>query len=316
MGTGRTYTATVLGYDSDTDVALLDLADVSGLPVATLGDSDDLAVGDLVVGVGNAGGVGGDPTSVEGQVTALGQTITATDQNGGNAETLDNLIGTDADIQAGQSGGPLVDAEGDVVGVDVAASSGYTGSTTSGYAIPIEDAKAVAEQILAGQESGTVQIGATPFLGVSLSDTSVTDPDMDWGFPGGYGSGPGYRGRPGRHVRRARSSRTRPTSPESPSAGVVEGSAADQAGLAAGDTVTSLNGTAVTSADQLSSVIAASRGGCWYDDRMDRRRRWASTPRRSAWARARSADRTGSRSDRIMAERHSAGAPTVGAVLR
>ncbi len=202
VGTGRTYTATVLGYDPDTDVALIDLAGVSGLPVATLGDSDDLAVGDLVVGVGNAGGVGGDPTSVEGQVTALGQTITATDQNGGNAETLDNLIGTDADIQAGQSGGPLVDAEGDVVGVDVAASSGYTGSTTSGYAIPIEDAKAVAEQILAGQESGTVQIGATPFLGVSLADTSVADPGMDWGFPGGYGSGSRVPRRPGRHLRR------------------------------------------------------------------------------------------------------------------
>lgn len=260
VGTGRTYTATVLGYDPATDVALIDLAGAADLPVATLGSSDDVRIGDVVVGVGNAGGVGGDPTSVEGRVTALGQTITATDATGGNAETLDNLIGTSAAIQAGQSGGPLVDAQGDVVGVDVAASSGYTGSQTSGFAIPIDDAEAVATAILGGQETGTLHIGATPFLGVQLAGQSaLTDLAPAWGLPG-QGYGRGYRDDLG--------STSDPGTVEGASAvpgvliaGVVEGSAAQRAGLAAGDTITALDGAAVTSAEQLSSVIAAADVG-------------------------------------------------------
>ena len=151
----------------------------------------------------------GTVVGAEGQVTALGQTITATDQNGGNAETLNDLIGTNAGIQAGQSGGPLVDASGDVVGVDVAAASGYTWSGTGGYAIPIDDAKAVVERILSGQETGSVQIGATPFLGVELAadPTASFGAYPGWGFSGGYSDPSGSKPQDTRPHRTARTSR-------------------------------------------------------------------------------------------------------------
>jgi S1-C subfamily serine protease len=264
VGTGTTYSATVVGFDPATDVAVIDLTGARGLPVASLGDSDELAIGDLVVGVGNAGGSGGDPTAVEGEVTALDQTITATDANGTDPETLHNVIGTDADIQAGQSGGPLVDSEGDVVGVDVAASSDQSGATTSGYAIPIHDAKAVAEQIIAGEPSGTVHVGATPFLGVEIAgasgDESVLAPwSYDLRGSGMYGWAPGGWGDAVPHTAQGASG-----SAGVAVAGTVTGSAAEQAGLAAGDTITSLDGTSVTSADQLSALIAAGDVG----DRM------------------------------------------------
>jgi S1-C subfamily serine protease len=234
VGTGETYTATVVGFDEATDVAVVDLTGASGLPVATLGDADALELGELVVGVGNAGGDGGEPTSVEGVVTALDQTITATDAMGGNAETLSNLIGTDADIQSGQSGGPLVDASGAVVGVDVAASSGvaYGSSDTSGYAIPIDDALAAARAIVAGQESVGVHVGGTAFLGVQLGS--------GWQYAAGSGAS-------GVAV-----------------AAVVAGSAAEAAGLAAGDTITTVDGTAVSSSEELSAVI----GGHDVGDRL------------------------------------------------
>jgi S1-C subfamily serine protease len=255
VGTGKTYPAVVLGYDPETDVAVIDLTGASKLPVATLGNADELQIGELVVGVGNAGGAGGEPTSVAGQVTALGQTITATDAAGGNPETLDNLIGTDADIQAGQSGGPLVDAEGDVVGVDVAASTGYTGSAARGYAIPIDDATAIARQILAGQEPGTVHVGATPFLGVQLAAQPAVSA-TPWGYPGGRGYRDGLGSASDSGAVEGASATTGVAI-----AGVVPGSAAEQVGLAAGDSITTLNGTAVTTAEQLSSLIASADVG-------------------------------------------------------
>jgi len=143
---------------------------------------------------------------------------------GGNAETLSNLIATDANIQSGQSGGPLVDASGEVVGVDVAASASdpYGTSDTNGFAIPIDDAVAVARQIVAGQESSDIQVGGTPFLGVQLGSASQY----------GYGSA-------GVLV-----------------SGVVDGSAAEASGLASGDTITSVDGTAVSSSQELSALIA------------------------------------------------------------
>jgi S1-C subfamily serine protease len=265
VGTGKTYTATVLGYDPDTDIAVIQLSGASDLPVAALDDDDNLQVGDLVVGVGNTGGTGGAPTSVEGQVTELGATITASDQNGQNVETLEDLIGTDADIRSGQSGGPMVDSEGEVIGVNVAASSGGTGSQTTGYAIPIDQAKAVADQIIAGEESGSVQVGGTPFLGVQLTDTA----SASQGYAGGGFGGPdgfGY-GTPGGVQDGTTDSGQVQSSSDDEGvaiAGVVSGTAAEEAGLTAGDTITALNGSAVTTAEQLSSVIAAAEVG----DRM------------------------------------------------
>ncbi|MBB4683089.1 S1C family serine protease [Amycolatopsis jiangsuensis] len=125
IGDGRTYTASVLGYDRSHDVAVLKLAGASGLATEKIGDSSKVASGDAVVGIGNAGGTGGEPAVAPGRVRALNQSITASDESSGSSEKLTGLIQVDANIQSGDSGGPLANADGEVIGVDTAASAGY-----------------------------------------------------------------------------------------------------------------------------------------------------------------------------------------------
>src|ERR1039457_2713314 len=138
VGNGRVYSATVVGYDRSSDIAVLQLRGASGLKVASIGNSSKVRVGEAVVGIGNAGGVGGTPEVVGGSVTGLNRSITATEQDGGNPENLKGLIQVNADIQPGDSGGPLVDTAGKVLGMDTAASAGFSFQTagTQGYAIP------------------------------------------------------------------------------------------------------------------------------------------------------------------------------------
>ena len=178
VATGKTYNASVVGTDRTDDIAVLQLDNASGLAMARLGDSSTVKVGDAVVGVGNAGGRG-VPTSSSGSVVQLGQTITATDENGGNPETLNDVIEISAQLQPGQSGGPLYDAAAKVVGLDAAGSAGSGGgrfrvrsSSTAGYAIPINDALAVAKQIESGKPSKTITIGTPPMLGVGATDAT------------------------------------------------------------------------------------------------------------------------------------------------
>src|SRR6266699_573224 len=179
VGNGRTYTATVVGYDASHDVAVLQLQNASGLTTASLGDSSSVRTGDSVVALGNAGGKGGTPSVAAGSVTGLNQSITASDESSGTSEQLTGLIQTNADIQPGDSGGSLVNAYGQVIGMDTAASSGYQfqsqsgqGQTTAAYAIPIDEAVSIAKQIEAGTTSANVHIGATAFLGVGFSSQS------------------------------------------------------------------------------------------------------------------------------------------------
>jgi S1-C subfamily serine protease len=215
--TGRTYTATVVGTDPGDDVAVLQLGDASGLQTARLSGTA-ATVGEAVTGVGNAGGTG-TLTAAAGTVTALDQAITASDETGSGTEQLSGLIQTDAAIQAGDSGGPLFDtATGEVIGMDTAASGG---GAAQGYAIPIATAEAIARQIEAGTDNGTVHQGYPAFLGVSVQD----------------GTG-------GATV-----------------AGVLPGGPAAQAGITAGDVITAVGGTAVTSADQLSAALAGAAPG-------------------------------------------------------
>ena len=177
IGNGRTYTAKVVGYNKTKDVAVLQLQNASGLQTVSL-SSAGVQAGQKVVAVGNALGKGGTPSVATGKVTATGRTITASDEDAGNAEQLHGLIQTNAGIQPGDSGGPLLNTAGDVVGMNTAASSNISTTAfgtqsqqpaTQAFAIPITEATSIASQIKAGQASSTVHIGATAFLGVEVS---------------------------------------------------------------------------------------------------------------------------------------------------
>ena len=178
-GTGPTKSAHVVGYDVQDDVALVKVDGVSNLPTITLGDPSGVNVGDPVVAIGNALGKGGTPTAVQGSVTALDQQVTAGDP-GGQSETLQGMIQTDAPIQPGDSGGALVNADGKVIGMNTAAAAGrfelQTG-TNIGYAIAIDNATTIVHKIEAGNDTGRVHIGARALLGVNVTNASDGDPN-------------------------------------------------------------------------------------------------------------------------------------------
>ena len=142
-GDNRTRTAEVVGVDTDNDIAVLHVDDADGLQAATFSDKG-VQVGDEVVAIGNALALEGGPTVTEGIVSALGRSITT--ENG----TLTGLIQTDAAISSGNSGGPLVDAYGEVVGINtaVAASGGGVEASNIGFVISINHALEVARQLI------------------------------------------------------------------------------------------------------------------------------------------------------------------------
>jgi len=230
-GTGRSYTAKVVGYDVTDDVAVLQSASASNLKTVALGSSSRLTIGQLVKAVGNAGGTG-SLVKTTGQITALSRTITVNDDSGGTA-TLRNLIETSANLQPGDSGGPLFNTAGKVIGMDSAASSSSVYqdiSTTDSYAIPINRALAIARLIVSGKSSATVHVGATGFLGISAVSA---------------GDAPQYQyAQHGAIV-----------------AAVVSGSPADSAGLTMGDLITAISGTKVTTPAAVSRVIRSKKPG-------------------------------------------------------
>jgi S1-C subfamily serine protease len=170
LDNGKTYRANVLGYALGADVAAIKLQ--NGLATAPLGRSNNLHVGQSVTTHGNAGGAGGTPSSATGKIVGLGRSITARDDSG-NAEKLTGLIETDAALQPGDSGGPMVDSSGHVIGMDTAASSSFTfqDSVSRGFAVPIDRATKIVAQILAGRQTAGLHIGGTAFMGVSVRST-------------------------------------------------------------------------------------------------------------------------------------------------
>ena len=257
---GDTKTGKVLGYDKTDDVALVQIEDVSGLQAANLGDSSSLSVGDPVLALGNAGGKGGTPSTAAGSVTALNQQITASDQDGSDAETLNGLIQTDANIQPGDSGGPLVNANGEVVGMDSAASStngsGGFGSfnqssgENEGYAIPIENALAIAKKINAGEGSTKIHIGGDrAVLGVQVSADSSSNGSS--GSDGGFG---GFGGNSG-------SSDNGSSTAGANVVGVPSGSGAASAGIQEGDVITGVDDNTISSATDLTNTMTAYKPG-------------------------------------------------------
>jgi S1-C subfamily serine protease len=147
-----THPAAVIGTDPSADIAVLKVSGLSGLPAVRFGDSARIAVGDQVLAIGNALGLGGRPTVSQGIISATGRAITATDQTGSNPERLRGLLQTDAPIAPGNSGGPLVDAAGAVIGMDTAAASAGTGGASLGFAIPANTIRVIAGEITRAQE--------------------------------------------------------------------------------------------------------------------------------------------------------------------
>jgi S1-C subfamily serine protease len=231
-GTGASHPAKVVGYDAANDVAVLQVQGVSDLPTVSTSTAA-VNVGQSVVAIGNALGRGGTPATAAGTVTALGQTITATDDNGSNPETLNGAIEVDAAIQPGDSGGPLVNTNGQVIGMDSAGSSSQSraSSSTDGFAIPIGNALNIAHQIEAGKSDGTITVGARAILGAEVQDNNTPDGSTD------------------------------PSAGGVPVSGVESGSPAESAGLTAGDTIVSLNGKPIGSIADLSSALGSRHPG-------------------------------------------------------
>lgn len=215
--TGKTYNAKVIGYDSTHDVAVLKLVGASGLDTVKL-SSTAAKTGDKITAVGNANGDGGDASAATGTVTATGQSISVTNDDNTQSK-LSNLIQLDADVISGDSGGAVYNSSGKVVGMTTAASSGS--AEVTGYAIPISQAKSIANQILNGESSTDVTIGGTAFLGVQLSSQSTT----------------------------------------TEVAGTVSNSPAAKAGITEGSTVTAINGTKVSTASGLTKTIQSYQPG-------------------------------------------------------
>jgi S1-C subfamily serine protease len=233
--TGRTYAATVVGYDRRHDIAVLQLDGVDLLETVPLGSSHGLRPGDRVTALGNARGLGGTPKAAPGVITALDRTIVAEEAGGARAERLTGMIQTDARIVGGDSGGPLVGADGRVVGMTTANSvgSGSRHGPVIGFAIPIDDALSVARRIMAGEATGGIHIGPTAFLGVAVAP----DPGVPDAVPGLSPSGGAAVG------------------------GLVPGYPAEGTGIGRGDVIVSLGGQPVTSASSLMDVLGRFRPG-------------------------------------------------------
>jgi len=229
LANSRTYPVDVIGFDRDNDIALVRLRGASGLPTAMIGTSSSLNVGDAIAAIGNANGSGGPPSYAPGSVTQIGASVRASDESGGGTRELYDLIRVAADIRPGDSGGPLVNTAGQVVGVNVAATLTYRmGGVTGGegFAIPIDRAMAIANQIRAGAGSSSIHIGDTAFIGIAIADVA----------PG--------RGLSGAVVRQ-----------------IIPDTPARYAGLLPGDVITAVDGIPVGSAADLSNIMDQRRPG-------------------------------------------------------
>lgn len=218
---GRPYLADLVGYDRNRDIAVLQLRGAAGLPAATLGDSSQLAVGDPVVALGNARGSGSPLTQEVGQVVGFGRTINAKDELTGSSNQATGLIEIAAPVRAGDSGGPVVNGAGQVVGVTTAATVNFRMDPGgSGFAIPINEALATAGQIRSRTPSDTVHIGPPTLLGVGVNSR-----DQPESLPGVI------------------------------IFEVLRGGPAQQAGLHDGDVLLSINGEQLNSATALTNAL-------------------------------------------------------------
>ncbi|NHC07163.1 serine protease DegQ [Azonexus fungiphilus] len=212
LNDGKTYKARTVGTDPESDLAVLRI-EAAGLPAITFGQMDNLRVGDVVLAIGNPFGVG--QTVTMGIVSALGRSHLG-------INTFENFIQTDAAINPGNSGGALVDAAGNLVGINTAIYSRTGGNHGIGFAIPVSSARSIMEQII---ESGSVTRG---WIGVEAQEIT---PELAESF-------------------------SLPDTDGALIAGVVRGSPADKAGVRPGDVLLAVNGKGVTDPQVMLDLIA------------------------------------------------------------
>ncbi|HBW17875.1 MAG TPA: hypothetical protein DEH11_02070, partial [Actinobacteria bacterium] len=268
VATGRHYAAKWLGYDASDDVAVIKLEGASGLRTVPLGNSSTVKQGDGVVALGNAGGTGAI-TTVTGSITGVNQSITASDEGSANSEHLTGMLQTDADIVPGDSGGPLASVAGKVIGMDTAASTGSNGYSQQnlGFAIPINRAITIADQIITGKKSSTIQVSPTGFIGVSVaggsaaSSASPTEQQQLQLQAENAGGASGGEGNPGRACSANDLNLVVPQTIAPVSSGTLVlgdlcGTPAASAGISAGDVITAVGGQKVTSPNSLENILS------------------------------------------------------------
>jgi serine protease DegQ len=167
LSSGRKLTAKVVGTDPETDLAVLK-ANADKLPAIAFGSAEKLQVGDVVLAIGNPFGFGG--TVTQGIVSALGRNF--------GINTFENFIQTDAAINPGNSGGALIDADGNLVGINSNIFSRTGGSEGIGFAIPVSIARTVMDSII---KTGAVTRG---YLGVSIGSEITADLSRELGLNG------------------------------------------------------------------------------------------------------------------------------------
>ena len=275
--TGKQYKAKVVGYDVTGDIALIQLQGASGLRTAPLGTSSTVQTGAQVVAMGNAEGQNAIVPAA-GQVIGLNQTITAGDEGGSvTQETLHNMIQTNADIVSGDSGGPLANTEGQVIGMDTAGNDGgfSVQQDSSGYAIPINNALAVVGQITHNQASSTVTIGYPPFMGIYIGQGPNSDPKAQAeqqnggngfggnGFGGSNGNG---NGNGNQNCYTSDRNLVTPANIANVSSGTlilgtICSGPAMAAGMTAGSVITAVNGQAIGSPESLTGIVSKFKPG-------------------------------------------------------
>lgn len=236
----KTYAAKVIGTNPTADVAVLQIQGAGNLPTVTFGDSSATKVGDSVIAIGNALGLSGSPTVTQGIVSALNRSITAQSDTG-STENLKNLIQTDAPINPGNSGGPLINAAGNVIGMNTAAAGGSSSTTAQniGFAEPINSVLQIVKSIEAhpntsASTSGGAATSGQGFLGVGVQTLTSS-----------AASQLGYN-----------ASQSGVLVDD-----VVAGSPAAQAGISGGDVITSINGAHVTTVTALVQIIQSKAPG-------------------------------------------------------
>ncbi|MGD1013981.1 MAG: trypsin-like peptidase domain-containing protein [Acidimicrobiales bacterium] len=230
-GSTKSIPAVLVGTNPIDDVALIKVQGVSNLPTVTFGNSNGLVVGDAVVAIGNALGLAaGTPTVTSGIVSALGRTVTA--GTTAASETLDNMIQTDAAINPGNSGGPLLDSAGDVVGMNTAVAGTLSDGSSAqniGFAIPA----ATIESLLKTLKGGESVVNHGAFIGVEITSMNA-ELQAEYGFTVSSGA---------------------------VVMSVITGTGAAAGGVHQGDVIVTINGTAITSAQDVSSVVSALKPG-------------------------------------------------------